>query len=182
MDQGSARWYKARIPCQAHYPVACLPGGGADNTTLDPVQPLRPASIKGMLRFWWRALHGDWPLSKLRETEAHIFGDTEQGQGLRVIVQAQNCKKLARGFDAGRGGSPLGYLGYGPIQYDSKAKGNRSNRDAIDKDSIFEVTLMHRNPDALTEAVQALWLFGALGGIGLRARRGWGECEYRLGR
>ena len=35
---------------------------------------LRPSSIKGLMRFWWRALNGHFTLSELREEEAKIFG------------------------------------------------------------------------------------------------------------
>ncbi|SHO81241.1 CRISPR-associated RAMP Cmr1 [hydrothermal vent metagenome] len=36
---------------------------GADAT----IPELRPASIKGVMRFWWRAIHGDLKLDELKE-------------------------------------------------------------------------------------------------------------------
>lgn len=53
---------------------------GADSRTPE----LRPPSIKGAMRFWWRALHGHLPLKQLKETESKIFGGTGR-------VQARSC-------------------------------------------------------------------------------------------
>jgi len=44
---------------------------GADGSTPE----LRPASIKGTLRFWWRAMNGDLGLEELKKREGEIFGD-----------------------------------------------------------------------------------------------------------
>jgi CRISPR-associated protein Cmr1 len=41
----------------------------------DGIEPdLRPPSIKGAMRFWWRAMHGNYTLSQLQEEETRIFG------------------------------------------------------------------------------------------------------------
>jgi CRISPR-associated protein Cmr1 len=53
---------------------------GADNKTPE----LRPASIKGVMRFWWRAINGDLPLDKLKKQEDEIFGSTEKKS--KVII------------------------------------------------------------------------------------------------
>ena len=50
---------------------------GADGQTPE----LRPPSIKGALRFWWRALHGHLSLDILKKREAMIFGSTDQKLG-----------------------------------------------------------------------------------------------------
>ena len=48
---------------------------GADGRTPE----LRAPSIKGALRFWWRAVHGHLSLDKLRKQEMEIFGGTGPG-------------------------------------------------------------------------------------------------------
>jgi len=149
--------------------------GGAQNEDLDPAQPFRPATLKALLRRWWRAMHGHLDLDSLRKQEGTLFGDTDLGQGVVVRVETQNIRVLDIGWDAGPGGSPLGYMGYGPIQYQKPHKSNRSTRRAIDAGSTFRITLRHRSPEMLKQAVKALWLFGALGGVGSRSRRGWGS-------
>ncbi len=50
---------------------------GADGRTPE----LRPPSIKGMMRFWWRALHGHLAIEKLKEKEAEIFGASDEKIG-----------------------------------------------------------------------------------------------------
>ena len=37
---------------------------------------LRVPSMKGALRFWWRALHGSDDLEHMKERESAIFGST----------------------------------------------------------------------------------------------------------
>jgi len=53
---------------------------GADGKTPE----LRPPSIKGAMRFWWRALHGHLSLKDLKKRESEIFGGTGN-------VQAKSC-------------------------------------------------------------------------------------------
>ncbi len=151
--------------------------GSAESEQLDSSQALRAPSVKGVLRFWWRALRGGWPTAKLRQEEACVFGDTDRGTGLRIAVQTTMLRKLSAGYDAGPGGSPLSYLGYGPIQYERARRSSQAIRDAVDFGSVFELRLTHRNADALNQAVTALWLWGAVGGIGSRTRRGWGSVS-----
>ena len=47
---------------------------GADGTTPE----LRPASIKGIMRFWWRAINGNLSLEELKKQENEIFGSTNK--------------------------------------------------------------------------------------------------------
>jgi CRISPR-associated protein Cmr1 len=49
---------------------------GADGKTPE----LRPPSIKGMLRFWWRAIISE-RIDKLKEEEAKIFGSSNETIG-----------------------------------------------------------------------------------------------------
>ena len=53
---------------------------GADGVTPE----LRPPSIKGALRFWWRALNGHLELSELKRIEGKIFGDTSRRSNLII--------------------------------------------------------------------------------------------------
>jgi CRISPR-associated protein Cmr1 len=50
---------------------------GADGSTPE----LRPASIKGALRFWWRAMNGHLELAEMKKREGEIFGGTDKGMG-----------------------------------------------------------------------------------------------------
>jgi CRISPR type III-B/RAMP module RAMP protein Cmr1 len=56
---------------------------GADSKTPE----LRPASIKGVMRFWWRAINGDLPLDKLKKQEYEIFGSTEKKSSFSIKIK-----------------------------------------------------------------------------------------------
>lgn len=64
---------------------------GADGSTPE----LRPASIKGAMRFWWRAMNGGlvrkdeqgrWDYSELKKRESEIFGGTSQRSSFSIDV------------------------------------------------------------------------------------------------
>lgn len=57
-------------------------GGGARAREADPDQWLRPSSVRGALRFWWRALYGSRyrTLPELYLAESAIFGGITSGE------------------------------------------------------------------------------------------------------
>jgi CRISPR-associated protein Cmr1 len=55
---------------------------GADGTTPE----LRAPSIKGLLRFWWRSLHGHLNIDMLKATESAIFGSTQEKSGFSIRI------------------------------------------------------------------------------------------------
>ncbi len=50
---------------------------GADGKTPE----LRPPSIKGAMRFWWRAMNGHISIKELKEEEGEIFGGSGEKEG-----------------------------------------------------------------------------------------------------
>lgn len=50
---------------------------------------LRAPSIKGALRFWWRAMNGHLSLEELKEREAEIFGGTNPARRSRVVIKIE---------------------------------------------------------------------------------------------
>jgi CRISPR-associated protein Cmr1 len=64
---------------------------GADGTTPE----LRAPSIKGALRFWWRAMNGHLSLEDLKAKEDEIFGGTDNRSKvtLRVKFDEEKAKK-----------------------------------------------------------------------------------------
>jgi CRISPR-associated protein Cmr1 len=54
---------------------------GADGQTPE----LRAPSIKGALRFWWRAVNGHLELKELKEKEATIFGSPDDKGGKSLV-------------------------------------------------------------------------------------------------
>lgn len=49
---------------------------------------IRPTSIKGALRFWWRAMNGDLSLTELAKKEARLFGSTDGGGVFSLVVSS----------------------------------------------------------------------------------------------
>lgn len=139
----------------------------------------RAASFRGALRFWWRALAAEPDLAKLRAREAAVFGDTSRASAVRVDVEPvkqapvdwQAATRLPSGRLPEQEQIGLNYLGFALAQ-------RRSTRHGLPVGSNVRLTLRLRrgaDEDALRQAVAALWLLVNLGGIGTRARRGFGS-------
>ncbi len=148
---------------------------------------LRPPSIRGALRFWWRA--SEWPrvcvehadpaaaLCELHQRETRLFGAAskieggeEQG-GQRMLIRTS----IATGGstykpDAGPGQGYL--LGMGLFHFR-----DRCLRKAFKPDTSFTVRIRLRNKDdaSIASISRALWLWGMLGGLGSRSRHGMGS-------
>jgi len=72
-----------RVTFKVEFVTPCFPGG-ADNTE---VAEWRAASIRGQLRWWFRAIAGGFykgNLPEVRNAEAFLFGSTEQASAVRI--------------------------------------------------------------------------------------------------
>lgn len=142
---------------------------GADGSTPE----LRPASIKGVLRFWWRALYGHLPLDQLKKLEGEIFGSTDQKLGrspfsIRILDFRHQFKATETSSI-----SPLPHK-----------ESVRFTLSAIPISTTFRVqfsfykipTIAGKKFDV--QALQALFeLVSLLGGLGKRVRRGFGSFK-----
>lgn len=141
---------------------------GADGQTPE----LRPPSIKGALRFWWRALNGHLDLESLKKQEGEIFGDTSRRS--KVIIQvAYNNAELEEKLKVNVPGFSretmhiLNYLSYG-----TKARG------FIDEDLKFDIKLsFQRTLDEASKqsVLTAFKAFAAFGNLGMKMRNGFGS-------
>jgi CRISPR-associated protein Cmr1 len=165
---------------------------------------LRATSFKGLLRFWWRALPEQARLDStaLARAEAALFGSARLRQSrvrlrlevLREPMPLTPPTRLNRnGSGAGNDKDLIGpgarYLGYGLIQaFDSKDKETRQVIKAAGElqrpclpapfDLSLHVHLLPGVRDEQAEQVEsALILMGTLGGLGSRARRGFGSLS-----
>lgn len=166
------------------------------------------ASLKGPLRFWWRAwayatsgaeetaAQEKGRLWDLHRREACLFGaagregENPGGQSrvLLRLVSAQLGTPLSvnsplRDWQNQSAGAGARYLGYGLMG----AFGPRAgmlDRSCYPAGGRFRVELLPRKDLRVEERdglVAALKLLGLLGGIGARSRRGWGSlCLERL--
>ena len=66
---------------------------------------LRPATLRGHLRWWWRTLHaGFLDVKTLRALEAAIWGDTRAGGAVRIVIEPVNEQgnaPVAQPYDKG---------------------------------------------------------------------------------
>lgn len=139
---------------------------GADQETAE----LREASIKGLLRFWWRATSEFGKLKQMKEREEEVFGSTQEKSRIHILLSEKRIipsdKKL-KGDDDGRPakfrGDILKYLSYGCQDRPYIQPGSRFN---------MKIRLL---PEYRKEIERALYAFYWFGGIGAKSRNGFGS-------
>jgi CRISPR-associated protein Cmr1 len=129
---------------------------------------LRAASIRGALRFWLRALLGgvigddENALKALRQAEAAVFGSTDAGASPVVVRVTGNVR----------------HADYRPLLHNPK---KTFTFKGIMPGETFSLELVPRPPynsvSPVVASTTALWLL--LGGVGKRARRGFGTLRLR---
>jgi len=160
---------------------------------------LRVPSIKGALRFWWRALM--WGkvagIADLRSREADLFGSSDSNVGQsKVLLSIKTTTPpvlLKReeilgkhGLKSSQQNDVVGegarYLGYGLMEaFDGKASvGGRLMRPCLAAPCEFHLHLRVKacaSDAQKCEIQQALKLLGLCGGLGSRSRRGFGSAS-----
>jgi CRISPR-associated protein Cmr1 len=158
--------------------------GGANTTDAE----LRVPSIKGMLRFWWRAMRAENDLGKLAQEEAKIFGGVGEGQGKsKLSISIKDYNKLLIGEDflneigfkkngkrmVKKENFGIGYLFYSTFTL--RDKGKPILRKYLLPRQKYKLKLSGTTKDSLDNGLAALWLAIYFGGFGTRARRGAGN-------
>ena len=156
---------------------------------------LRPPSVKGALRFWWRALN--WgrcrgetgtttaALKSLYREERRLFGtaavvedNQPLGQGV-FLLRISPPSRIATDAMWPTNNTGSGYLGFGLMESGNPGNNNyQPHREGIREGVEFGLELRFKprtvssDVEALRETLYALNLFG---GLGSRARRGFGS-------
>lgn len=154
---------------------------------------ISPQSVKGALRFWWRALNwgkirSDTPsdraaLEKLHNEESALFGSTaEEGSVAKFTIRVTANTKLATLSNPKLGVQYL--LGQGLYHFNQGYL-----RSALAENSSVKVflTLKAKLPKQSHEAyekqkqqlIDAALILGILGGLGSRARKGFGSLAIQ---
>lgn len=146
---------------------------GAENRSPDVLdEGLRPPSLRGVMRWWFRAMmggivgaHGDY--KTLRDLEGAVFGVTDQGSSVRIRTYPLNSVKPDKA-----------YLCMNDQR--SKKSGAPKDYDKIQKPSIAPngqviIQLEGQSRAEANLALCSLWLTAMLGGVGNRSRRGFGS-------
>jgi len=147
--------------------------GGTDSQTPE----LRPPSIKGMMRFWWRAVKGLSNITELQKEEAEIFGNTEKKSPVRLkinlISEVKKDSLRNSGIDLREKYQGLGYLLYSTFMQANRQRGY------YDVGTKLNITLSSSDDhiDKLRHCAAALWVAVYFGGLGTRARRGGGNLS-----
>ncbi|HHW39904.1 MAG TPA: type III-B CRISPR module RAMP protein Cmr1 [Syntrophomonadaceae bacterium] len=144
--------------------------GGAD---AEEIAEIRPPSLKGLLRFWFRALALPQlgSLDAVWAMERELFGSTKNQASFMMSVTDINIQKAQNSLK----GHGIGYLGYGVID----TKGN-TLRPYLKPGGRFTVRLilnrsLRQEQSALL--IQALEALGLFGGAGARSRKGFGSLS-----
>ena len=172
---------------------------------------LRPATLRGLLRWWWRTMHAGFvDVPTLRALEAAVWGDVESGGAVRLTVERTSDwqpepyekaskanmtpaeKQSSAGIPGCEPRKTTQGLWYQSFGMDEVSHGERRRRLFVPPGAKWFVSLVARRtyfpPDGvppksrpipadlvLTQAKAALWLLCHFGGVGSKARKGFGS-------
>jgi CRISPR-associated protein Cmr1 len=146
----------------------------------DPVTPVRAPSLRGQLRFWWRAVNPSRcaDVASLRTREAKVFGSAAGGEKgtLDVLVRSQptrhdELRVLKHGdkFKAEPGMEALAYGAF-PLRDPQPGAQHGTLHEHL---GAWEVVFRYA-PELQDDIDAALWAWTHFGGLGGRVRRGFG--------
>ncbi len=170
---------------------AFLAGASQEKADCD----LRPATMRGLLRWWWRTMHaGHLSRNELPKLETLVWGGPSSGGAVSLAVDAEGngaaVKYIKRDIQQKhrlerprRGGKIIQGLFY--VSYGMDESGNRRRwyRDAgarwrltlSARDAILDAGARIPARDVMEQAQAALWLLARFGGAGSKSRKGFGS-------
>jgi CRISPR-associated protein Cmr1 len=164
--------------------VTPILGGGTQTRTVDDVDVIRAASVRGQLRFWWRALYSaNCPTSKeLYTRESGLWGRAAADEGGRSAVgigihieqTSETDQSQIRLYDSKDGKATQGAYALWPAREERKTNTLTASRRT--PGIRFRMTLLAPvdREGEVRNAVRAWLLFG---GYGSRTRRGLGSFK-----
>lgn len=186
---GFSRTYRLRV-------VTPLFGGGTEPGKNDPVTLIRGSSIRGQLRFWWRASRGAAceNVTALRQWETGVFGSATVASPTQIHVRVveigrQEPWAAYRSNGKARRRKPLpdvrdrcfSLYALFPFKGESDKSGGKPSDPATPTwHAEFDLTVTCPDKAMLEHEVEpALWAWVNFGGLGARTRRGCGSlfCE-----
>jgi CRISPR-associated protein Cmr1 len=178
--------------------ITPLFGGGTETQKTDPVSAIRVPSIRGQLRFWWRAIRGGQfagDLKALKKMEDEIFGAASAGEGNPSLIQialldcsvgsedrpfevvgGKTDSARSRGKIQPRKGSLV--HPYAAFTLQPKAEDAVVGMDTLSVKTNVSFKLSVVFPESIAEEIEAaIWSWETFGGIGARTRRGFGSLH-----
>jgi CRISPR-associated protein Cmr1 len=150
-------------------------GGGYKAREVDPLLPIRPAAIRGHLRFWWRATAGARyaRVEELHKAETELWGGASTKDNPAVGKVAIRVEVKDKGQMVGygsRGGLPKYFLF--PFRPQKNIPATKGCENVVfTLRLILDTSLSEAQRAEVTTALKA-WI--AFGGVGARTRRGCG--------
>lgn len=151
-------------------------GGGVETGQIDHSRPIRVPSIRGQLRFWWRALRpaGESP-EAMRAAEQRVWGGVGDGQpqASPVSIAVGDITQLADDRVDESAVNLATVEGY--VLWPTRIKGDREKglprlQPGFEFTLVIDLPVAHR--EEVVDALRAWILFG---GYGSRTRRGLGS-------
>ena len=163
---------------------------------------LRPTSLRGLLRWWWRTMHAEHlNTDDLAKLEALIWGDAQHGSIVSISLRAESKEQTAERYDkkkikqASTLPEPkdrktvqgLFYASYGMDEQNSKARWYRHPGNSWDITLTSRESCQLTNPGKhhtdtkvpvtliMRQVEAALWLLARFGGAGSKVRKGFGS-------
>jgi CRISPR-associated protein Cmr1 len=154
-------------------------GGGAFSREIDHVDTIRVPTVRGHLRFWWRALYGH----EYHDDPRRLFNDEAKIWGRASVADATSGRSLVdlridaiKPVDDFDDGSPLDDRDSAYALWPARIPNSRIHLPRRKPGTRFKLTLLAPDSgifsDQLQNTVRAWILFG---GYGSRTRRGLGS-------
>lgn len=164
-----------KIELRAVRPVFCR---GRDEAAAEP----RPPSLKGLLRWWYRAWHPEAVASQANNptspwSEPRIMGGTGPGMGQSAFLLRIESDSLPKAQSWWRPSTTgYAYLGF---PFHQRSQGEQKDHRFLPEGTTFTaVNVIRRDDEEVARGlIAAWWLFAHFGGLGARSRRGFGSLS-----
>lgn len=150
---------------------------------------ISPASVKGALRFWWRALNwgrireqqgidsDESALKLLHQQEGELFGSAaENGPGQSKFMLSLKTNQLKTGTPNNPGSGTQYLLGLGLYHFKNQFLREAVLSGQLEVKLLLKPQITEQQTEQLCNALKAL---GFLGGLGSRARKGLGSLTLQ---
>ncbi|MBT2288280.1 type III-B CRISPR module RAMP protein Cmr1 [Paenibacillus albidus] len=173
-------------------------GGGIQPGVVNKKNPIRSSSIRGHLRFWWRATRGAacQNVRELRKREVEIFGDAHTPSRVKIWVETTGKPELEKVRELNKNNNKHRLVKKLPSYAVFPFNNNDCNNLEMLEAYTFQLHVGYNQyfpkqkgvikgespltvKDLKEEIKPALWAWINFGGLGSRTRRGCGSlyCE-----
>lgn len=161
-----------------------------DSDSRECAEKIRPSSLKGALRFWWRAVNWgrvysacgkntDAALQQLHKEEGALFGLAAKTHGKEKVGGQSVFRLRIRDDESSAGREPVRGI---PYLLGQGLTGKNKESHYLQSGSGFTVCCypsLHMSREQSEQLEQALLCLGMLGGLGARSRKGLGSLSIQ---